>query len=242
MSGTRRVPPTARMQEFPREAVARAQWWEKHILEVLNGLPPDAPRNSAPRPEFDPRQHSLTQRETAKAAQLSAAGHPVAASTVKHLRQRYQHEGLVGLVDGRSAKQMPQFGRTEPAVVDAMRKAIAEAVDASSRTIGFIVWRTEQILTTGDTPVELPSQRTLYRLFAKLTTGTHTTGSARTRRSLDRQPSGPFGELPACAPGELVQIDSTPLDVLVRLDDGIAEKVSSLRWSTSRPEPSPPRF
>lgn len=206
-------------------AVERARWWERHILEVLNGLPPDAPRGAAPRSEFDPRRHSLTQREATKAAQLSADGHPVAASTVKHLRQRYQRDGLVGLVDGRSAKQMSQFGRAEPAVVDAMRQAIAEAVDASSRTIGFIVWRTGQILATSDPPVDLPSQRTLYRLFAKLATGTHTAGSARTRRSLDRQPPGLFGELPACAPGELVQIDSTPLDVLVRLDDGIAEKV-----------------
>ncbi|WP_327591523.1 Mu transposase C-terminal domain-containing protein [Streptomyces chartreusis] len=225
MSGTRRVPPMARLEEFPPAAVERARWWERHILEVLNGLPLDAPRDSAPRPEFDPQQHSLTQREAAKAVELSADGHPVAASTVKHLRQRYQRDGLVGLVDGRSAKQMPQFGRAESPAVDAMRQAIAEAVDASSRTIGFIVWRTEQILATSDPPVDLPSQRTLYRLFAKLATSTHTAGSARTRRSLDRQPPGPFGELPACAPGELVQIDSTPLDVLVRLDDGIAEKV-----------------
>jgi hypothetical protein len=29
----------------------------------------------------------------------------------------------------------------------------------------------------------------------------------------------------ACAPGEWMQIDSTPLDVLVRLDDGVAGKV-----------------
>ena len=39
------------------------------------------------------------------------------------------------------------------------------------------------------------------------------------------RPDGPFGELPASAPGELMQIDSTPLDVLVRLDDGIATRV-----------------
>lgn len=38
-------------------------------------------------------------------------------------------------------------------------------------------------------------------------------------------PALPFGEAPAGAPGELTQIDSTALDVLVRLDDGIAEKV-----------------
>jgi hypothetical protein len=213
------------LEEFPAEAVLQARWWEEHILEVLNGLTSVVPKGSVPRPQFDPQQHSLSRREAAKAAELTAAGRPVAASTIKHLRQRYQRDGLVGLVDGRSAKQMPQFGRTDPVVVTAMQQAIAEAVDASSRTIGFIVWRTEQILAASGAQADPPSERTLYRLFAKLAAGTHTTGSARTRRSLNQQPPGPFGELPASAPGELVQIDSTPLDVLVRLDDGVAEKV-----------------
>ncbi|MER5370987.1 hypothetical protein [Streptomyces sp. NPDC002722] len=65
----------------------------------------------------------------------------------------------------------------------------------------------------------------LYRLFGRLAAGTHATGSATTRRSVNARPAGPFGEVPACAPGEWMQIDSTPLDVLVRLDEGIAEKV-----------------
>ena len=34
-----------------------------------------------------------------------------------------------------------------------------------------------------------------------------------------------FGSLPAAAPGEVVQIDSTPLDVLVLLDDGVPGRV-----------------
>ncbi|MEU1823788.1 Mu transposase C-terminal domain-containing protein [Streptomyces abikoensis] len=108
-----------------------------------------------------------------------------------------------------------------------MRQAISETTDASSRTIGFIIWRTKQILDDcEETPaVLLPSRATLYRLFDKLAAGTHATGSARTRRSVSTRPSGPFGEVPASAPGELMQIDSTPLDVLVRMDDGIAEKV-----------------
>ncbi|MFD8340320.1 Mu transposase C-terminal domain-containing protein [Streptomyces solisilvae] len=108
-----------------------------------------------------------------------------------------------------------------------MRQAIAETADASSRTTGFIIWRTSQILAGHEetTAVELPSRATLYRLFDKLATGSHATGSARTRRSIGARPPGPFGEVPASAPGELMQIDSTPLDVLVRLDDGIAEKV-----------------
>ncbi|MFJ8002707.1 Mu transposase C-terminal domain-containing protein [Streptomyces sp. NPDC096310] len=108
-----------------------------------------------------------------------------------------------------------------------MRQAIEETAEASSKTIGFVVWRATQILALREDAqdIEVPSQRTLYRLFDKLAAGTHATGSATTRRSVNARPAGPFGEVPACAPGEWMQIDSTPLDVLVRLDDGIAEKV-----------------
>ncbi|WP_314177769.1 hypothetical protein [Streptomyces winkii] len=227
MIGERKVPATARIAEFPKTAAEQARWWEGHILEVLHGLPPDAPDGTSPRPEFDPKQRSLAQRERAKAAELTTAGHKVSASGIKQRRQRYQRDGLVGLADGRSAKQMPTFGQVDPAVVEAMRQAIGETADASSRTIGFIIWRTRQVLADREetAAVELPSRATLYRLFDKLATGTHATGSARTRRSISARPSGPFGEVPASAPGEPMQIDSTPLDVLVRLDDGIAEKV-----------------
>ncbi|MER7408092.1 Mu transposase C-terminal domain-containing protein [Streptomyces sp. NPDC000070] len=221
------APPTARIAEFHETAAEQARWWEGHILEVLHGLLPNAPDGTQPRPEFDAQQHSLAQRERAKAAELTAVGHKVTASGIKQRRQRYQREGLVGLADGRSAKKMPAFGQVDPGVVEAMRQAIGETAEASSRTIGFIIWRTKQILAECEeaAAVELPSRATLYRLFDKLATSTHATGSARTRRSLNARPPGPFGEVPASAAGELMQIDSTPLDVLVRLDDGIAEKV-----------------
>jgi hypothetical protein len=169
----------------------------------------------------------LAERERAKAAELTAVGQKVTASGIKQRRQRYQRDGLVGLADGRSAKQMPAFGKVDAAVVEAMRQAIDETAEDSSKTIGFIAWRVKEILTGSEdgAGVEVPSRATLYRLYSKLATGTHATGSASTRRSVKARPPGPFGELPASAPGELMQIDSTPLDVLVRLDDGIAEKV-----------------
>ncbi|MFI7368236.1 integrase [Streptomyces sp. NPDC050149] len=71
----------------------------------------------------------------------------------------------------------------------------------------------------------MPSRATFYRLFDKLSHGVHVTGSARTRRSLADQPEGPFRYESVAAPGELMQIDSTPLDVLVRLDEGIPGRV-----------------
>ncbi|MFD8912082.1 hypothetical protein [Streptomyces sp. NPDC059575] len=51
------------------------------------------------------------------------------------------------------------------------------------------------------------------------------TESARTRQSLANQPQGPFRYEQVAAPGELMQIDSTPLDVLVRLDERVPGRV-----------------
>lgn len=221
------LPPVATLDALPAAAVERALWWERHILELLHGLPPDASSGAEPKPEYDPRWQSLTRRERAKAAELVAAGHRVRASTVKHRRQRYQAQGVVGLVDHRVDKKTAVFGRADGRVVEAMRTAIGEATDASSRTAGYILWRTEALLAEVHGPgvVAVPSRRTLYRLFDKLAHGLHVTGSARTRRSMANRPDGPFSELPVGAPGELVQIDSTPLDVLVRLDEGTPTRV-----------------
>ena len=221
------VPSIAALDALPAAAVEQALWWERHILELLRGLPPDSVSDALPRNEYDPRLHSLTRREQAKAAELVAAGHPVTASTVKHRRQRYQSGGVLGLVDHRVDKKTPAFGRVDARLVEAMRTAVGEAIEDSSRTAGYILWRTEQLLADEHGPgaVPVPSRRTLYRLFDKLAHGMHTTGSARTRQSMANRPDGPFGELPASAPGELMQIDSTPLDVLVRLDDGTPTRV-----------------
>jgi hypothetical protein len=66
---------------------------------------------------------------------------------------------------------------------------------------------------------------TFYRLFGTLSHGRHVTGSASTRRSLAGRPKGTFGSLAVAAPGEVVQMDSSPLDVLVLLDDGVPGRV-----------------
>ena len=221
------VPSAARLDGLPEAVAAQALWWERHIVEVLRGVPPQAPAGTVPRPGYDPEVVSLTRREQAKAAELTAAGRPVTASAIAKRRRRYEALGVVGMVDHRIDKPVTPHGRVDPLVVNAMRQVIAEATQESSRTASYLFWRTSQILeaTHGPGVVELPSQRSLYRLLEKLSAGKHTTGSARTRRSLADRPDGPFGQTDAWAPGELMQIDSTPLDVLVRLDDGVTGRI-----------------
>ncbi len=220
--------PAGLLNGLPKQTIEDAQWWERHIAEVLTGLPPDAPPGTRPRPEFDPQTRTLGQREQAKAEELARLGRQgTSARTVKRKRLGYQAQGLAGLVDWRDSPERPVQGRADPRVLEALGQVIEEATEKSTRTAGYFYWRVAQLLTAqhGAGVVPMPSRATFYRLFDRLSQGRHTTGSARTRRSLANRPDGPFGELTASRPGELVQIDSTPLDVLVLLDKGVPGRV-----------------
>lgn len=217
----------ALLEHLPEKVAERALWWQRHLVELLTGLPPDAPAGTRSRPEYDPANCSLAERERAKAAELAALGEEITARTVKRKRQRYEAGGIAAVVDRRLAPHATLLGRADPRVVAAIRQAISESVPASTRTIEHARWRTERILAAehGEGTVEMPSRATFYRIFDKLSHGVHVTGSARTRRSLADQPEGPFRYESVAAPGELMQIDSTPLDVLVRLDRGVPGRV-----------------
>ena len=229
LTSHRRVPLAAGgLEHLPEEVRASALWWEQHLAEVLTGVPAGAVPGTAPRPEYDPRLRSLRQRELAKHAALTAAGHEVALSTLQRLRRRYEPEGVWGLVDRRYAaagRGHGPGGRVDPRVVEAARRAIGEQTDRSTGTVGRLRRRVEQLLAEDPDPPAMPPERTFYRLVARLSAGRHTFGSARTRRSLARQPEGPFGAVTAARPGEWTEIDSTPLDVRVVLEDGLVDRV-----------------
>jgi hypothetical protein len=123
VGGQRRrpVPASSPLADLPNAAIQKALWWERHIVEVLRGLPPDAVAGTHPRPEYDPAVRSLTRREQAKAAELTAAGELVTASAISKRRRRYEAGGVVAMVDHRRDKRMSPFGQVDPLVIEAMR-------------------------------------------------------------------------------------------------------------------------
>ena len=225
-----RVPmaPQPALERLPAETVETARWWERHLIEVITGVPPGSPPGTGPRPDYDPARRSLRQRELAKHDELTRAGHRVGLSTLKRLRARYERDGLWGVTDHRAARRTAPAGYVDPRVVEATRQAIEQETDRSTGTVGRLRRRVEQILAetspAGERPA-MPPERTFYRLAGRLASGRHTFGSARTRRSLAKQPDGPFGAVTAARPGEWTQIDSTPLDVRVVHDDGTVDRV-----------------
>ncbi len=103
---------------------------------------------------------------------------------------------------------------------------MAEQVELSTGTRTRVRRRVEALLAEQHGPgtVPMPSAATFYRLLRALDAGQHTFGAATTRRSMANRPDGPFGTVLAARPGELVQIDTTPIDVMVLLEDGVSAR------------------
>lgn len=161
------------------------------------------------------------------ADELTALGHAVSRMTIRRRRAAYAASGLWGMVDQRTVREGSPTGRVDERVVAAARQALAEQVDTSTGTRGRVRRRVVQLLSEEHGPgvVAIPPASTFYRLLSALDTGGHPFGAATTRRSLANRPDGPFGTVGALRPGQPVLVDTTPLDVMAVLDNGVTGRV-----------------
>ena len=118
-----RMAPQPALERLPAETVEAARWWERHLIEVITGVPPGSPPGTGPRPDYDPARRSLRQRELAKHAELTLAGHRAGLSTLKRLRARYERDGLWGVIDHRAARRTAPAGYVDPRVAATTRGA-----------------------------------------------------------------------------------------------------------------------
>lgn len=211
------VEPFGLLDSLPSEVLTAAREWERHVVEVESGLPPDAGPGAVCRAGYDPAVTTVSERAASKAAELG-----VSVRTVHTRRARYGRQGLWGLIDQRAAREHAVTGRADSRVVAAVREALAAETDTSTGTRSRLMRRVVKKIEDeyGPGVVPLPSRTAFYRLVDSLDTGRHTFGSAVTRRQTANRPKGMFTPSFASRPGEQVQIDSTPIDVMVLLDNG----------------------
>jgi hypothetical protein len=216
------------LEGLPNNMLEEARWWEGHIVEVLTGIAPGAEAGTPPRPEYDPQATTLMERERAKASELAALRREDASlRTLRRKRKRYEVQSLAGLIDGRYERQWPEEGRADERMVAAIEQVIKKATDKSTRTGTYALWKVEQDLAAeyGPGVVSMPSRATFFRLFRRLAHGQHVTGSARTRQTMASQPKRPYGTYTVIRPGQLMEMDSTPLDIAVRLPRGVVGRI-----------------
>ncbi|WP_239476520.1 helix-turn-helix domain-containing protein [Nocardia arizonensis] len=227
-----RVDPVGLLDSLPDHVLEAAREWERHLVEIDTGLPPNAGADTRPRPDYDPATRTVTQRCKAKAAELTAAGSKTSFRTVERMRARYRDQGLWGLVDTRHTRGARPNAAVDERVVEAARTVIAAQTHTSTGTRSRAIRQIRELLDDqyGPGVVVLPSQATCYRLLEALSKGHHTFGAATSRRT-----TAFYTATTAARPGEQVQIDATPLDVMAVMDDGVigrAELVLSIDIAT----------
>jgi len=213
------VPPWGLFDSVPQRERERALSWQRHIREVETGLSGEPGSGTVPRPAYDPARRSLAEREQAKADELAALGWPqVSRATVRRMRARYRSRGLLGLVAQRRPSRAT--GRADERVTAAVLEALRRQRGRSRGTLKGLRLLTGQILTDthGAGTVPLPPPSTFNRLARVLADPLEHPG--RPARTATTAPVRPFTPTVALRPGELVQVDTTLLDVLAVGGDG----------------------
>ncbi|RKR75895.1 Mu transposase C-terminal domain-containing protein [Frondihabitans australicus] len=185
------------------------------VLEVLTGYKSGSPTSALahePRPEYDTSTTTLTERQGAKAAELG-----VAARTVRWWCDNYRRGGEVGLAHQKLLGARKTFHSIDPRIPAKMQAIIDRAVKGTRPVAGKVI---EAVLE--DIPEELhPSQATMYRLYKRLQSGTGLQGAiAKTRASMNARPTVEKTLRVVTRPGEIVQLDTTVLDMFCVDPDG----------------------
>jgi putative transposase len=197
-------------------------WWRDHINEVqfqvTNPLDPDA----RPRPGYEAA--TITARRTKKVEELRAAGHQVSVRTWLRKEQAYKQSGLLGLLDGRSSKVASGVPRVDPRLEQAAIDVLAETTHESTVARTVHINRVKALVhrrhSEDAEPVRVPSDSTLRRLLDAHDPARLSTGKATTRRSEANRPDRMFTPLAVLRPGQIVEADSTPVNIHVLMPDG----------------------
>jgi len=67
------VEPFGLLEGLSVKVLEEAREWERHIVEVETGLPPNPLPGATPRAGFDPASTTIAERDQAKAAELGAS-------------------------------------------------------------------------------------------------------------------------------------------------------------------------
>ncbi|WP_298207880.1 hypothetical protein [Ferrimicrobium sp.] len=132
----------------------------------------------------------------------------------------YRKHGISGLIDALSVRQTSRTGRVPDEIVAIAEELITSQTMKSTRTKSYLADLIQQEALYRELKSLLPSRPTLYRLLGQLSENRHTFGSAMTRRTTANSKPIRHRTKVVSYPGESMEIDSTPLDVMTILPNG----------------------
>lgn len=212
------------LETLPAEERERVMFLHRHVHEVLTGVPfVYEDEDVEPRKEYAATRPVL-ERVGTKVAELKGLGRPVGRRSLQRYMSAYQQEGVAGLVDGRKVRATRPEGRVDPRLATIVSQRVKAETDRSTGYRNRLI--TEALAEYKQLDdAQVPSTATMYRLLSALEGGSHAFGNATTRRSLANRPDRQFGSQNPVRPGQLVEVDSTPLNIMALMPDGSTGKV-----------------
>ncbi|WP_407565907.1 transposase [Streptomyces sp. 184] len=198
---------------LPNDVRNKALELEGHLQEVTTGYTSGdrlQAKKGEPRSGYHPDLPIATRVET-KAAELD-----LTARRIWQLLAQWKENGLWALVDRRKARLQNPLRNIDERVITAIREqAAVERRDSSSSISTRFRRRVQNRLDAdhGTGVVPLPKEST-FRRAVKLLLHRRPCDPADQRISQDNQPDRTFGNVIAHRPGQVVMLDTTPLDVL----------------------------
>ncbi|GAA2926282.1 hypothetical protein GCM10010458_05270 [Microbacterium luteolum] len=167
--------------------------------------------------DSDQASETESRAERVRQAFKGQLGIDVSQRQVYRYLASYRLGGVAALADARKTGKS-RATKTDPRVFGLIESELKDQLEVStgtrSRTIARVKWAASR------QGVPVPSTRTMYRLLEQLDRHRGSFGSATTRRSKAVRPDRTFRPSLPSRPGELVEIDSTPLDLFVQMPDG----------------------
>lgn len=185
-------------------------------------------QDTAPDPRYDVEQRTLEQRVAAKVTELAGTDTPLSRSQLFRLLAAYRAQGPLGLLSKprrRALQGGDVLSGVDERVVAGLRTVMAAQTSKSTVTAKVLFGRLRAALAATDgQAVQVPSDRVLYRIVAELDRGSHTFGTATTRRTTANRPDRPFTASIEMRPGQQVHIDTNTLDIMCRYADGVTRR------------------
>jgi transposase InsO family protein len=207
------------LETLPRDEAKEVRNWYRHLTELATGVDPYA-EEGAPSKDQYCLDLPLYERMESKRQEMTALGIKVSTRNLQRKLTAYRKDGIAGLIDARSVRQSSRTGRVPDEIVAIAEELIASQTMRSTRTKSYLADLIHQEAVSRGVEGLLPSRSTLYRLLSKLSEKQHTFGSAMTRRTTANSKATRHRTKMVRFPGESMEIDSTPLDVMTILPNG----------------------
>ncbi|MFF8352961.1 transposase [Streptomyces chartreusis] len=208
----------------------KAKRWHRHMKELDTGL---LPGSSRARPGYEPGETTLAQRYACKSREFAATGVEISAKTLESMRLKWKRAGENPLV--LIERRPREVGhRTDSRVIEIMREVVMDHGRGSGVDIQTI-W--EEVLDVVqdrfkeelEDPQEaqrlLLKRATFYRRMEDTGLAEYLAAPTKRRAQQASKPLPPYRPSHALRPGEVVQIDTSPLKVRALGDN--AEVISA---------------